>query len=254
MSLSIFPSHFYWHCVVGAHNRKREIVSLWGNVRIRFPVCSTFPSWVWGDKKEKRKKKDDKCKSRWRRVIRLEPRRKVLGWGEADLGGERERKEKKKWWYLLFHPPLYSSRHGNMPGGHSREASSLAKTTERQGVSESNPQPKRDRQCARIRGERGEEEEEEGNGPAAGSSPFVLPLREGWVWLSGFCLRSVMNAHSSPEVSEINVGIGPLRFYQPWARLRVWISPISLWKKRTLIWDMKLAELIKPRLMPNIWN
>lgn len=60
--------------------------------------------------------------------------------------GKRKNGEKKVR-YLLFHPPLYSSRHGNMPGGHSREASSLAKTTERQGVSESNPQPKQDRLC-----------------------------------------------------------------------------------------------------------
>lgn len=49
MSLSIFPSHFYWQCVVGAHNRKQEIVSLWGNVRIR-SLYAALSSWVRGDK------------------------------------------------------------------------------------------------------------------------------------------------------------------------------------------------------------
>lgn len=66
--------------------------------------------------------------SGWRRDP-VESCRKVVGqreWASGARGGQ---------WYLLFHPPLYSSRHGNRPGGHSREASSVTKTTERQRVS-----------------------------------------------------------------------------------------------------------------------
>lgn len=106
-------------------------------------ICSTFLQSA-------RRQKDDKCYRGWRRVIQ---------WSRTDRWWDRENKSRerkeKKWWYLLFHPPLYSSRHGNMPGGHSREASSLTKTTERQRVSESEREQTRQTACMNESRERG---------------------------------------------------------------------------------------------------
>lgn len=50
MSISIFSSRIYWHCEVSARNRKREIVSLWGNVRLCF-LYAALSSCVRGDKR-----------------------------------------------------------------------------------------------------------------------------------------------------------------------------------------------------------
>ncbi len=137
MSFSIFPSHFHWHCVVGARNRKREIISLWRNGGIR-SSCAALSSWVRGGERM------TNVKSGWRRVIQWS--RTARRWDKTERG-RVGREEKKKWWCLLFHPPLYSSRHGNMPVGHSREASSLTKTTERQRVSESKREQTRQTVC-----------------------------------------------------------------------------------------------------------
>lgn len=86
-------------------------------------------------------------------------------------------------------------------------------------------------------------------------SGYLSALKEERVWPSGTRLRSVMNIHSSSEVIQINVWIAQLKFHQQQLRPRlwVWISLISP-QKGTLLWDMKLAELIKPRLMLHIWN
>ncbi len=74
----------------------------------------------------------------------VEPQTWVVGRRERDRDRERERGRNRRSWEerksdgtCSFIRPFYSSRHGNMPGGHSREASSLTKTTEGQRVSES---------------------------------------------------------------------------------------------------------------------
>ncbi|TKS88340.1 hypothetical protein D9C73_023230 [Collichthys lucidus] len=79
-------------------------------------MCSTFLQSA-------RRQKDDKCYRGWRRVIQ---------WSRTDR-----------------------CRHGNMPGGHSREASSLTKTTERQRVSESEREQSRQTACMNESRERG---------------------------------------------------------------------------------------------------
>lgn len=103
----------------GAHTTgSGEIIILWRSAGIRF-LYAALSSRVWGDRKMTNVTADG---GEWSKRSRTDRRRDRER--EGELGG------KKKWWYLLFHPPLYSSRHGNMPGGPSREASSLTKTTE----------------------------------------------------------------------------------------------------------------------------
>ena len=141
MSLSRFSSHFHWHCVDGECNRKREIISLWRNGRICFLYAALFRS-------------ECEATNRWQMFEWMEAseppalHREVVGQRGGRVGCR-----KKKWWYLLFHPPLYSSRHGNMPGGHSREVSSLTKTTERQRVSERKRKQNRQTVCMNERRE-----------------------------------------------------------------------------------------------------
>lgn len=238
MSLSIFSSPFHWRCVVGASNRKRGIISSWRNGRICF-LYAALSSWVRGDKRMTNVRVDG---GEW-------------STGAAQIGGGTERgeswegrREKKSDGTCSFIRPFTPVATATCLEGTQERRHHWQKQQRGREWVRAN-ESKLDRLCVWMRAER----EEEVGSRSTTDSGYLHSLKEVWIWPSGTRLRSVMNIHSSLEVIQINVWSALLKFHQQRPRLWVWISLISP-PKRTLLWDMKLAELIKPRLMLNIWN
>lgn len=145
VSLCIFPSLSLVLCGQDPQQEARDHRFKERGKNMLLVDTALLSSWVRGDKRMTNVGVDG---GEWSR------RAAQIG-GGTERGSGGELGEKIKWWYLLFHPPFYSSRHGNMPGGHSREASSLTKTTEKRGVSESKREQTRHTVCMNERWKNG---------------------------------------------------------------------------------------------------
>lgn len=217
--LYIFISLSLALCGGRTQNRKQEIIGSWRNGMEwnMLLISNTFPSWLSGDKKMTNV-------SEWRR------------WDRESWEGNGTCS------FIRPFTPVATAT--CLEGTHERRRHWQKQLRGREWVRSNESKL----MCLNQLGEQ--------KVGSRSTTESFLRLKEVWVWPSGTLLRSIMNIHSSLEVILINVCIAQLKFHQQLLQPRswVWISLISSPEKRILLWDMKLSELIKPRLMPNILN